>query len=91
LKDVDMTKHELLNLRATFCWDFGQLLFIETHEGNFVWSDPDYYGDNIIHPTSMSAEQFCRYTGVPYLRHKGKSTVAAKCGNTFILIDEEFV
>jgi hypothetical protein len=31
----------ILDTVASFTWDFGQNFFLETSEGNFVWSDPD--------------------------------------------------
>ena len=48
-----MTIQEVLNLGGYFTWDFGQKFFIETHKGNFIWSDPDYSGDNSITPTNL--------------------------------------
>lgn len=41
---------DVAELRGEFTWDFGQLFFIETDKGNFIWSDPDYGGNNTLTP-----------------------------------------
>ena len=45
---MTITKGDLLNLIGDFTWLWNDIFFIETEQGNFVWSDPEYNGDNTI-------------------------------------------
>lgn len=72
-----MTYEDIKSLVGDFTWDFGNKFFIETSEGNFVWSDPDYYGDNTIVKFNGSYKEFF---GESYGRSKGNHTIASFCG-----------
>jgi len=80
-----MTKEHLLSLVGDFTWFWGETFFIETSEGNFIWSDPDYDGDNTIKPINMSYEQYCKNSKVPYGRDKGTHVIENYCGKNVIL------
>ena len=71
---------------AEFTWDFGQQFFLETDKGNFVWSDPDYSGDNTIRPFAGSCKEFF---GKSYGRGKGRHQIAQYCGDQVKIINEE--
>lgn len=43
-----MTKEELMSLVADVTWCWGCTFFLETKEGNFLWQDPSYSGDDSI-------------------------------------------
>ena len=75
---------------ADFGWGFGQHFFIQAAEGNFVWSDPDYGGDNTIKPFNGSYNEFIRTMNIPFCRDKGRNTIAARCGNDVKILTEEF-
>ena len=61
-----------LDLVGSFTWDFGQRFFIETSEGNFVWSDPSYGGDNTIKPFAGSYDE---WIGDSFGRDKGQHVI----------------
>ena len=43
---------------ADFTWNWNDLFFLETAKGNFVWSDPEYGGDNTIRPYNGDLKKF---------------------------------
>ena len=77
-----MDIEHIKGLVGEFTWDFGQEFFIETSEGNFVWSDPDYNGDNSLTPYAGTYKQ---WIGRGFGRDKGKSIIALKCGENIWL------
>jgi hypothetical protein len=81
-----ITKEQLLNEMAEFTWDFGQKFFVETKHGNFVWSDPDYNGDNTMMEYSGTAQDFF---SPMYGRSKGKHLISRYCGDQFTVIEEK--
>lgn len=89
MKEVKMTKNELLNLVGQFYWAWGHKWFIETEKGNFVWSDPDYPGgtDEIV-PFGGTLADFAEMFHVEYVRCKGPHLISTYCGNTFKLNDQ---
>lgn len=44
---------------AEFNWGFGKEWFLRTNKGNFIWSDPEYGGDNTIVFFSNEADPSC--------------------------------
>lgn len=72
-----MTKlSDILAATGEFAWDFGKHWFIEIKGmGNFVWSDPDYGGDNSIRPFPADYAKFCEWTRVQFCRSKGTKVV----------------
>ena len=69
-----------LDTIADFTWGFANEFFLETKEGNFVWSDPDYQGDNTIKPFNGNYLQWCKRCCIPYGREKGTHTIRGYCG-----------
>lgn len=75
-------KKSLLNLEGHFSWNFGNKFFIETEMGNFVWSDPDYFGgDNSIKFFDGNLDDFCKQEHIGYTRDKGIHTIKKYCGS----------
>ena len=76
-----------LDTVAEFTWDFGQEFFLETVQGNFIWSDPDYNGDNTIRPYAGSYRDWC-FGRNAFGRAKGSHTIRGYCGeNVKILLE----
>ncbi len=76
-----MKKEELLNLRGSFTWMWGAHFFIETNQGNFIWSDPDYDGTNVIYKYEGSYRVYLANSGIDFGRDKGTHRIGAYCGN----------
>ncbi len=76
---------DVANLVGNFTWDFGQYFFIETKKGNFIWSDPDYNGDNKLTPYEGSYKDWMK----PPLfgRSKGKHRIGDYCKNFIYNVD----
>jgi hypothetical protein len=73
---------------ADFTWMWGQKFFLETKHGNFVWSDPNYQGDNTIRPFQGTLLDFCKTMGVDYGRSKGIHMISRYCGEKVIIMAE---
>lgn len=71
---------------AEFTWGYCDEFFLETGKGNFVWSDPDYDGDNSIHPYNGSYKDWCKEAHLPFGRDKGKHTIRDYCGEDVKLV-----
>jgi hypothetical protein len=72
-----VTKEQLLSTVGDFTWDFNQRFFVETSYGNFIWSDPDYNGDNSFVKTDLSINEFFS----PYFGScKGRHVISEYCG-----------
>jgi hypothetical protein len=71
---------ELLTLDtiAEFTWGFSDRFLLETEHGNFIWSDPDYNGDNSIKPYHGDPRNFVEpgFSG----RCKGTYRIRHYCG-----------
>lgn len=80
-----MNKETLMNLMGEFTWNFGQQFFIETAQGNFIWSDPDYNGDNTIRKYHGTIHDF--FPGDSYSR-EGKHVIGKYCDPMFTLVDD---
>ena len=76
-------KREKLTLddSGNFCWNYMDSFFIETSKGNFIWSDPDYEGDNTIRPYKGTLGDYCKKTGLVCLRDKGWHSIRGYCGD----------
>jgi hypothetical protein len=74
----------LLDREGDFTWDFGQNFFIETSIGNFIWSDPDYNGDNTIKPFKGTIQE---YFEPSYGRDKGKHIIRNYCGDDVKIVN----
>jgi hypothetical protein len=69
---------------AKFTWSYNRHFFLETDDGNFEWSDPDYGGDGSIVPFDGDYKKWCKYRGIPYGRDKGRHPVKDYCGDVRI-------
>ncbi len=72
-----MDRSEILTLEGDFTWDFGQYFFIETTEGNFIWSDPEYGGDNLI---TRYEGSYSDWAGDGFGRDKGRHIIGEYIG-----------
>lgn len=69
-----------LNDGADFTWSFGMTFFIKTNKGNYIWSDPEYYGDNTLTKFDGNLYEWYKYEKISYGRHKGIWTIGDYCG-----------
>lgn len=67
-----MSWEKIKNLVGDFTCMFGCEWFIETSEGNFIWSDPEYHGNNTICPFLGTYKDYLKSGDIPYGRDKGK-------------------
>ena len=69
----------------TYCW--GCTFFLETPEGSFIWSDPDYpEGNNTIIPFNGALKDFLINIIIQHGRRKGQYTIGAYCGEEVKLL-----
>jgi hypothetical protein len=80
-----------INDVAEFTWMWCDKFFLETNKGNFIWSDPDYGGDNTIVKTDFDLAQYCENMHVGCGRSKGKHIIDRYCGDQVKIIDEEAI
>jgi hypothetical protein len=73
----------LLDMEGEFTWDFGSNFFIETSIGNFIWSDPDYNGDNTIRKYDGIVQDYFKGT---FGRDKGSHIIRSYCGDEVKII-----
>jgi hypothetical protein len=80
-----MTKEELLKTVGHFTWGFSSKFFIETEVGNFIWSDPEYNGDNSLTYFKGSYEEWTKEENIPFGRDKGFHIIKNYCGEDVVL------
>lgn len=70
---------------GNFTWNFGQHFLIQVGNKYYVWSDPDYNGDNTIRPFKGNPRNFASpgFCG----RSKGKHIISHYCGGEVKFID----
>ena len=70
---------------AEFTWDFGQNFILKVDNRFYIWSDPDYNGDNTIRPLKGTfAEYFRGFFG----RDKGTHRISDYCGQDVVILSE---
>jgi hypothetical protein len=74
----------LLNAMGQFSWSWGDKFFIETQYGNYVWSDPDYNGDNTIRRYHGNLKHFVLDEQVQFVRDKGTHMIRRYVGDDVI-------
>jgi hypothetical protein len=84
---MNHTKENLLTCTGEFTWNFGQEFFVETEEGNFIWSDPDYDGDNTFRYTEKTYQEWIGEGS--YGRSKGNHIIREYCGDEIVVIGKE--
>jgi len=82
---TEINREQLLNSVGHFSWDFGQKFFVETPHGNFVWSDPDYKGDNTFTKFDGSYKDWIKQIGISYGRDKGNHIIRSYCGDQIVV------
>lgn len=70
-----------LNDTAEFIWMWSSEFFLITDEGNYVWSDPGYGGDNTIRKSELDYGQYCDKHDMEYGRSKGTHIIGSYTGN----------
>lgn len=79
-----MNKKQFSRLVGGFTWNYNCKFLIETPEGNFIWSNPDYpFGDNSVVRYHGSYEDWIQQENIPYGRYKGKHVVENYIGMDF--------
>ena len=85
-----MKKEELLALDGDITWLWCHEYFIETSEGNFIWSSPGYDGgDNTIRPCDVSLNEYLRSANIPFGRGKGWHAIVDYCGKNIVMISPQ--
>lgn len=75
-----------LNTVADFSWAWNDKFFLETPYGNYVWSDPDYNGDNTIRRFNGTRKMFLDEQKIPYVRDKGMHVIKDYCGPNVVIV-----
>jgi hypothetical protein len=82
-----MSKEQLLETVGSFTWSFHDKFLVEIpNVGNFVWSDPDYRGDNSFKRYDGNYKQWCKEEGIPFGRDKGKHKIRNYCGSEIKIV-----
>jgi len=84
-----MIREQFLDMIGDFSWDFGCQFFVETSVGNFIWSDPDYEGDNSFTLTRETLDEYIEKMNIPYVRSKGVHTIRGYCGEDIGIVGFE--
>ena len=71
--------NSVLNSIADFTWMWNDIFFLETSEGNYLWSDPDYGGDNKIRRYHGTHKDLLKHIGHDFSRAKGRHTIKEYC------------
>ena len=66
---------KILDLIGDFTWGWSDQFFIETDQGNFIWSDPQYGGDNSLKSFDGYIEDWYKIHGIDYGRSKGQHRI----------------
>lgn len=75
-----------LDTEADFMWSFRDEFFLVTPDGNYIWSDPDYGGDNTIQRFHGTLADWCHKLRLLYVRGKGKHKIGNYCGKEVVII-----
>ena len=77
-------EHLTIDDIGEFTWNFASHFLIETSKGTFVWSDPDYMGDNTIRPYVGNKANFTEegFMG----RCKGTHVIGEYCGKDVVIL-----
>jgi hypothetical protein len=87
MADKVINKEALINMVGDFTYMFGMHFFIETEVGNFVWSDPDYQGDNTMTLFKGTYKDYCKQDSMGgFGRCKGKHLIGRYCGEDFTVV-----
>jgi hypothetical protein len=81
-----ISKEAIANTVGDFIYMWGMHFFIETSLGNFVWSDPDYQGDNTMTLFNGSYGDYCKQKNIDFGRAKGRHLIGRYCGENFTVV-----
>jgi len=74
------TEKEIFNLVGHFTWSLSNAeFFVETPQGNLIWSDHSYDGDNTLRQVDYNYHTWCRKLQIPFGRDKGKHLLKDYC------------
>lgn len=77
-----------LDTIAHFTWGWSHRFFLETDNGNYIWSDPDYpFGNNTITPFKGTYKDWLNQEGISFARDKGKHIIRNYCGENVQIIE----
>lgn len=80
-----------LDTVCDFTWMWDDRFHLETEDGKaYIWSDPDYGGDNTIRPTFKTQADYAKeFEGksMAWGRDKGKHTIRDYCGEDVEIIE----
>ena len=74
-----------LDTVADFTWSYGEEFFLETPDGCYVWSDPDYGGDNTIRKFEGTYADWCKKRHLDFGRGKGCHKIGEYYGKDVII------
>jgi len=75
-----------LDTFAKFIWNFGEKFLVEFNNQTYVWSSPDYNGDNTIR---RYTDDFDNFTSSGFcVRDKGWHIIRDYCGPNVIFIND---
>ena len=79
----------MINLKAVghFTWGFSDEFFIEANEGNFIWFDPEYGGNNTIKSYAGNYKDWCKELEIPFGRDKGNHIIENYVGLDVKVLD----
>lgn len=76
-----MNSKEISLLKGSFYWCFGFDYFITTDNGNFIWQDPQFGGDNSFILFNGNIEDYKRHKKISSFRWEGIFSVDDRCGS----------
>jgi hypothetical protein len=79
------TREDLLNCVGDFTWSFFKDFFVKTPYGGYVWSDPDYYGDNTFTKYPGSYSDWAKTLPGGYGRAKSQHVIRKYCGDDIVV------
>lgn len=80
-------KELLLQSIGHFTWMYDDRFFIETPHGNFVWSNPEYGGDNTMTPYKGGYQEYASDFEIG--KNKGQHNIEKYCGDRFIVVQRK--
>lgn len=85
-------KNDITSELADFSWAWNDKFFVQikhpinpANGGNYVWSDPDYGGDNTLTKFEGSLIDFLRREKVEFVRDKGLHIIGQYCGMVVVV------
>lgn len=83
-----MTREDFLNQIADFSWMWGKNFHLQVGDRAYLWSSPEYGGDNTIRPYPHTQDELGKMhadSPVPWSRDKGAHRIKDYCGENVVL------